>query len=119
MTIEQERVIDFIGVSKKSGTTILTISDHLEWTDYEYHSMSLQSKINYYLEYIYSRRLNKAAPEQGGVVVRIQLIMKHEPPVEGTDLLGRIEKEIRRLGFEFVHSVFEEGSQPDTQAPAP
>ncbi len=105
MTIEQERVLDFIGVSKSNGTKILTISDHMEWTDYEYHSMSLQSKINYYLEYIYSNKLNETISESGKKNIRIQLIMKHEPPIQAIILLKKIEAEIERLGFEFIHSV--------------
>jgi hypothetical protein len=95
-------------VSKGTGTRILTISDHLEWVDYEHHSMALQSKINYYLEYIYSGRLHEAEAESGGKSKRIQLIMRHEPPAEAVRLLEKIEREITRLGFEFVHSVFGE-----------
>lgn len=106
MTIEQERVIDFMAVSKKHGTRILTISDHLEWTDFEYHSMSLQSKINYYLEYIYSAKLNETMSESGGKDIRIQLILKHEPTMEASALLEKIGAEVDNLGFEFVHSVF-------------
>ena len=106
MTIEQERVIDIIGISKSDGTKILTISDHLEWADYENHSMSLQSKINYYLEYIYCNKLNETISESGERNIRIQLIMKHEPPMQATILLKKIEAEIERLGFEFVYSVF-------------
>ncbi len=108
MTIEEERVVDFLGVSKGTGGKILTISDHLEWADYEHHSMALQSKINYYLEYIYSSKLHETESGSGGKKIRIQLIMKHEPSAEAGKLLEKIEKEIERLGFEFVHRVFVE-----------
>ena len=108
MTIEQERVIDFLAVSKSSGKKILTISDHLQWSDYEYHSMSLQSKINYYLEYIYSNKIHKILPGGDNNSIRIQLIMKHEPTSRATRLLGEIKAKIEMLGFEFVHGVFDE-----------
>jgi hypothetical protein len=106
MTIEQRGIVDFIGISRETGTKILTISDHLEWTDYEYHSTLLQSKIDDYLEHIYSNELHETRSESGGVSIRIQLIMKYEPTRQGTMLLGRIGAEIERLGFDFVHSVF-------------
>ena len=95
-------------MSKRNGTRILTISDHLEWTDYEYHSMALQGKINYYLEYIYAGNLHEKESGPGRGAVRIQLMMKHEPSAEATELLKKIEGEIEKLGFEFVSSVFRE-----------
>jgi len=106
MTIEEERVVDFMGVSRSTGGRTLTISDHLEWTDFEYHSTSLQSKINYYLEYIYSNTLHETASESNESKIRIQLIMKHEPTARASKLLRKIEAEIDSLGFEFIYSVF-------------
>jgi hypothetical protein len=31
MSIEQTDVVDFVGIDKKSGDALLTISDHLAW----------------------------------------------------------------------------------------
>lgn len=115
MTIEEERFVDFIGFSRKYGTQILTISDHLTWRDYEHHSMLLQSKINYYLEYIYSSMTDGAANEHAMKNISIQLIMKHEPTMQATALLHEIEKSLKGLGFEFVYSVFNEDPAPDKE----
>ena len=108
MTIEQRGIVDFIGVSKADRTIILTISDHLEWADHEYHSTALQDKISDYLEYIYSEQGEEKLSFSSGNNIRIQLIMKYEPTEQAIELLTRIEAAIEHLGFEFVHSVFEE-----------
>ena len=77
MTIEEERVIDFIGVSKESGTRILTISDHLEWADYESHSMALQSKINFYLGGVTTEEIkNRSGLGRAGFYYIINEILK-------------------------------------------
>ena len=108
MTIEEERAIDYFGVSKRDGTKILTISDHLEWADCEYHSMLIHNKINYYLEYIYAGKLHETVPASGGGGIRIQLIMKHTPTEPATAMLEEIEAKIEKLGFEFDYSVYNE-----------
>ena len=48
MSIDQNRVVDFIGMDLIKNEIILTISDHLEWgvTD---HLVKLQEKLNNYL----------------------------------------------------------------------
>ena len=104
MTIENRGVVDFIGTSKKDGTTILTISDHLEWTDYAYHSTALQDKINDYLEHVCTNKVENAPSNR----IRIQLIMKYQPTPQAIDLLRRIEQRVAYLGYEFCHSVYSE-----------
>ena len=37
MSIEQTDVVDFIGTDKATGLVILTISDHLDWSDEHEH----------------------------------------------------------------------------------
>ena len=46
MTIDQRGVVDFIGISRSDGSLYLTISDHLDWEDYDSHADSIQGKIN-------------------------------------------------------------------------
>lgn len=113
MTIVDERVVDYVGVSEGQGTIVMTISDHLEWTDFECHSMTLESKINYYLEYIYSNKLFESSSKPKNPHVRIQLMMKHEPTSEATMLLKKFEGQLEELGFEFVYRVFDEHEKPD------
>jgi len=49
MSIEQGDVVDIISIDKDTGHVILTISDHLEWSDTFKHQMALQAKFNKYL----------------------------------------------------------------------
>jgi hypothetical protein len=37
MSVDQPKIIDFIGVDRVSGEVILTISDHLEWSNSPEH----------------------------------------------------------------------------------
>jgi len=54
MSVEQRKVIDFVGISKADGRAILTISDHLPWLADNEHLLILQDKINDYLAFLES-----------------------------------------------------------------
>jgi hypothetical protein len=48
MSVEQRKVVDFIGTSKADGHIILTISDHLPFDGDEARLVALQDKLNDY-----------------------------------------------------------------------
>ena len=48
MSIEQTDLIDIISIDRLTGETILTISDHLDWSDSATHLRLLQNKLNRY-----------------------------------------------------------------------
>jgi hypothetical protein len=56
MSVENNEVIDVVSVDKQ-GNAILTISDHLEWSEDNEHLLILQTKINTYLGSIESGEL--------------------------------------------------------------
>ncbi len=67
MSIEQRKVIDFVGVDEKANEVVLTISDHLDWDDPKSnHLFLLQDKINDYLAFIESGELLKKYPDSKG-----------------------------------------------------
>jgi hypothetical protein len=53
MTIEDARIVDFIGVDPVTGHVVLTITDHLPW-DSDEHVLLLQDKLNRYLAFVES-----------------------------------------------------------------
>ena len=112
MTIEHRGVVDFIGQSKKDGKLHLTISDHLDWENYDSHTTAIHNKINDYLEYIYINNLHEESAGSGRRNIRIQLIMKHEPTERARELLDGIGARLGDLGFEFHHRVFSEEGKP-------
>ena len=89
MSIDQNRVVDFIGMDLIKNEIILTISDHLEWgvTD---HLVKLQEKLNNYLSFIesgelyeaYHTRASDRGPHAGqwdnGQVMERILALRHE-----------------------------------------
>lgn len=50
MSVEQFDVVDV----KESGHVVLTISDHLDWSNSEEHQTILQAKLNKYLAFVES-----------------------------------------------------------------
>lgn len=45
MTVEQENILDFVGIDKSSNDVVLIISDHLPWSEkVEEHIFMLQEK---------------------------------------------------------------------------
>jgi uncharacterized protein DUF6572 len=51
MTVEDKNVVDIISRDPTNGEILLTISDHLDWTDPVKHLGVLQEKINCYLAF--------------------------------------------------------------------
>ena len=54
MAVDQTRVVDTVGLETETGAVILTIYDHLDWSDTLAHQTVLQEKINTYLLFIES-----------------------------------------------------------------
>ena len=52
MSIEDTEVVDAIGVESLSGKLVMTIADHLDWTDERAHLRALEGKLNAYLHAI-------------------------------------------------------------------
>ena len=87
MTIEQEDVIDIIGVNEEEQYISLIISDHLEWDEKNEKLVMLQNKINSYLAYIESGQIYEQHPKSKELDVHIRLTCMHEPNAEGLKFL--------------------------------
>lgn len=107
MTIEQEKVVDFIGTKEELGKVALGISDHLEWDEKNEKLLLLQEKLNSYLAFIESGEILKKYPKAKGKKVLIELISKYPPSQEGLAFLERAKGVIEGAGFEFGWKVFE------------
>ena len=82
MSVENEKVIDIIGINKE-GKATLTISDHLVWDDKNEHLLILQNKINTYIGYIEDRQYFETYPDAIGKEFIIQVIAKFKPDDNG------------------------------------
>jgi len=51
MAVDEPGVVDIVSVDP-SGCFVLTVSDHLDWSDTIAHQIVLQEKLNRYLAFI-------------------------------------------------------------------
>ena len=75
MAVDNPAVIDIVGIDD-SGRVVLTISDHLDWTDSVAHQQTLQEKINRYLAFVESGEILDSYPLAAGKQVRVRVITK-------------------------------------------
>ena len=67
MTIEQTDAVDFLTLENETGVALLTVSDHLDWSENETcHLVLLQDKLNAYLRFIESGEIARKFPESIG-----------------------------------------------------
>lgn len=112
MSIDQPRVVDFIGIEPGVGAVVLTLADHLEWGE-PGHLRALQEKLNTYLAFIESGELLTAYPQAQGKAATIEVVCKHPPDADGVTFLSRAAREIAQAGFGFAWKVL--STNPDQE----
>ena len=105
MAVDNSKVVDFVGVDKTSGEVVLTVSDHLEWTDSVSHQTILQAKLNSYLAFVESGELLQEYSDAKGRLVAFNIIFKFEPDAQGRRFLDRAKVAIEGAGFTLTYEV--------------
>ena len=100
MSVENKHVVDVIGIDKNENV-ILTISDHLEWDEFNEHLIILQDKLNSYLGFIESGNLYESYPDAIGRHIVINVCLKYKPNKVGKEFLARSEKILTAAGYGF------------------
>ena len=72
MSIEQTDLIDIISVDQLTGETILTVSDHLDWSDSPTHLRLLQNKLNRYLAFVKSGEIFQSQAQDRRIIFTVQ-----------------------------------------------
>jgi uncharacterized protein DUF6572 len=72
MSVEQTDVVDILGIDRETGHVVLTISDHLDWSDSARHQIILQKKLNRYLAFVESGEILEQIPKREEQASRIQ-----------------------------------------------
>lgn len=103
MSVVETNVIDFASIDL-DGNVVLTISDHLEWDEKNYHLFALQEKINTYLSAIEGQSLYEQYPNAQGRKIKIQLCIKYAPNEVGMDFLQRIDDFLKQHGYDFSYN---------------
>ncbi len=110
MSIEQTKVIDFIGTDNKTGNINLGVSDHLDWKDPKNeHLLILQEKINTYLAFIESGQLYEEYPSAKGKRVIIRVIGKYPLSEEAKKFYKKSSEIVAKAGFELRFDLFKDG----------
>lgn len=88
MSVDNSKTVDAIGVDKLTDEAVLTISDHLQWSDSE-HLHLLQEKINSYFAFIKNGEIFETYPTARGRDIRIDVVCKFEPNEVATQFLSK------------------------------
>jgi hypothetical protein len=99
MSIEQEDVVDAVGIEKKTSTVTLAISDHLDWSDEHGHLLMLQSKINTYLRFLESGEIYDHFPKAKGKRCIIEIVGECDPTESARGFLKEAETIVEGAGF--------------------
>jgi hypothetical protein len=106
MTVEQTKVIDIVSLDGKTGKVILTVSDHLDWTDSAHHQEILQAKFNAYLAFVESGEMLKSYPDAVGRSIEFKVVFKSKPDHAGRGFLIEAQKIIESAGFSLRSEIF-------------
>ena len=108
MSVENESVVDIISIDERQSAVVLTISDHLDWSDTTQHQMVLQSKLNRYLAFVESGELLEQYPAGNGLRVKFRVVFKFKPDKTAIEFLTKAKKIIEEAGFSLETEVFAE-----------
>lgn len=108
MSVEQFEVVDIISIDKQTGHVVLTISDHLDWSDTARHQTILQSKMNAYLAFVESGEILKSYPDAAGRSIAFKIVFMFRPDEAGREFLFKAEKVVVSAGFSLRHELFAE-----------
>ena len=83
MSIDQPDVVDIVSVDRMTGQVVLTISDHLDWSDSAAHQLLLQSKLNRYLAFVESGEILQSCPNAKDRLVALRVVFRFQPDEAG------------------------------------
>jgi hypothetical protein len=110
MSIDETNKIDFWWKDNEKGLAILAISDHLDWDHSQgEHLALLQEKLNHYLYFIESGKMEQAKPAMKGLPVIIQVIGKYPLNEDARKFYRLAEKTLANAGASLEFQLFEDG----------
>ena len=106
MSVEQTDVIDINGTDRISGEAVLTVSDHLDWSDSKEHQLLLQSELNRYLAFVESGETLESYPNVKDRPIIFSVVFKFPPDASGRFFLTRAQAVVESAGFPWRDEVF-------------
>src|ERR1022692_1380713 len=83
MSIDQPDVVDIVSVDRMTGQVVLTISDHLDWSDSTAHQLLLQSKLNRYLAFVERGEILQSCPNAKDRLGALRVVFRFQPNKAG------------------------------------
>lgn len=109
MSVEQLDVVDVVSTDK-SGHVVLTVSDHLDWSNSIQHRRVLQDKLHKYLDFVESGEILERYPNAKGRPVAFEVVFKFRPDLQGLQFLARVSDVIESAGFSLQYEVLAESN---------
>ena len=106
MSIEQTDVVDIVSTDRTTGHVVLTISDHLDWSDSTAHQRLLQNKLNRYLAFVESGEILQSYPDAKDRPIAFKVVFQFPPDEAGQAFLGKVRPIIESAGFSLRDEVF-------------
>lgn len=108
MSVQQPDLVDVISTDKQTGHVVLTISDHLDWSDSTNHQTILQAKLNRYLAFVESGEILTRYRAAKDRPVAIKVVFKFRPDQGGWNFLAKAKVVIESAGLSLRHEIFAE-----------
>jgi hypothetical protein len=106
VSVEQTGVIDIISTDRVTGRIVLTISDHLDWSDSTAHQMLLQTKLNRYLAFVESDEILESYPDAKGRQIEFKVVFQFPPDAGGQAFLAKVRPIVESAGFKLREEVY-------------
>lgn len=100
MTIENDAQIDAMGLETSTGKMVLTISDHLDWSEASAHLQAIERKVNAYLSFIQSGQIVEQNADAKDRLVKIAIYQKFPEPSNVTPILNKLATQLGFVGIE-------------------
>jgi hypothetical protein len=116
MTVDQPRVVDYLGLEKGTGDVVLTIVDGRDWQDERAHLLALQAKLNTYFEFVESGEVFERLAEdlnrtvERNTPIKVQILSRFPLPEAGLTFLERARSVFSQAGLEIAFRVVPESS---------
>ena len=105
MSIEDTQVVDVTGRDRTTGRIVLTISDHLPWSDEVKHFDLLDQKVRAYVGFIEGDQILQRYPDARERGAQVELVCKYPPTPGAVGFLNAIRQALERRGIFFTHAV--------------
>ena len=106
MPVDDPTVIDVVGIDQ-TDEIVLSVSDHLDWSDEVGHLQALEEKLNAYLAFAESGELIQKYPNATGRQVRIDVILKYPPSSAAEAFFQHARAIVEDAGFGLAFRVLE------------